>query len=49
VASPNATEVQRTAIAEEVANLEQISVRDLLKQLGAIVPGSDNSDVVHLN
>ena len=49
VASPNATEGQRTALAEEVANLEQISVRELLKQLGAVVPGSENSHVVGLN
>ena len=49
VAIPNATEVQRSAIAEEVANLEQISVRELMKQLGGVVPGSETSGVVRLN
>jgi 2-methylcitrate dehydratase len=49
LASPNATAVQRAAMAEQIANLEQISVRELMKQLAAVVPGSDSSRVVRLN
>jgi 2-methylcitrate dehydratase len=36
IATPNATEGQRTGIAEAVANLEQISVRELMEQLGTV-------------
>jgi 2-methylcitrate dehydratase len=49
VASPNATAVQRVTIAEAVANLEEVSVRELMKQLGAVVPGSESSRVVRPN
>lgn len=39
--APNATEGQRVSIVESVANLEQVSVRELMKQLGAVrhLPG----------
>jgi len=36
LAAPDTTEGQRAAIAEAVANLEQVSVRELMKQLGSI-------------
>jgi len=36
LAAPDTTEGQRGAIAEAVANLEQVSVRELTKQLGSI-------------
>jgi 2-methylcitrate dehydratase len=49
VASLGPTAGQRAAIAEQVANLEQTSVRELMKQLGGVVPCSDGSRVVHLN
>ncbi len=43
VASPNVTVVQLHAIAESVANLEQISVRELMKQLAAVTLASEVS------
>jgi len=49
LASPNATAVQRATIAEAIANLEQISVRELMKELGAVRQGSDGSRVGQLN
>ena len=36
IATPNTTKGQRTDIAEAVASLEQISVRELMEQLGAV-------------
>jgi len=39
LAASNTTEGQRAAIAEAVANLEQMSVRELMKQLGAVQHG----------
>jgi 2-methylcitrate dehydratase len=36
IATPDATKGQRTGIAEAVASLEQISVRELMEQLGAV-------------
>jgi 2-methylcitrate dehydratase len=41
LAAPNTTEDQRAAIVDAVANFEQVSVRELMKQLGAVqhVPG----------
>ena len=38
IATPNATDGQRTGIAEAVASLDQISVRELMEQLGAVSP-----------
>ena len=48
IATPNATKGQRTGIAEAVASLEQISVRQLMKQLGAISP-DDGTRLARLN
>jgi 2-methylcitrate dehydratase len=39
LAAPNALEGQRVSIVEAVANLEQVSVRELMKQLGAVRNG----------
>lgn len=39
LAAPNASEGQRVSIVEAVANLEQVSVRELMKQLGAVRNG----------
>jgi 2-methylcitrate dehydratase len=36
LAAPNTTEGQRAAISETVANIEQVSARELMKQLGAV-------------
>jgi len=36
LAAPNASEGQRVSIVEAVAKLEQVSVRELMKQLGAV-------------
>lgn len=36
LAAPNTTEGQRTAIAETVAHLDQVSVRELMEQLGDV-------------
>lgn len=49
VAGPNATAAQRGAIAESVAKLEQISVRELMKQLGEVTLPSESSPVVRPN
>ena len=38
LAAPNASQGQRVSIVEAVANLEQVSVRELMKQLGAVRP-----------
>jgi 2-methylcitrate dehydratase len=39
LAAPNASEGQRVSIVEAVANLEQVSVRELMKQLGVVRNG----------
>lgn len=39
LAAPNATEGQRVSVVEAVANLEQVPVRELMKQLGAVQRG----------
>ena len=36
ITTPHATAAQRTAIADAVANLEQVSVRELMERLGAV-------------
>lgn len=43
IATPYASAVQRTAIADAVANLEEVSVRELMKRLGAVGPDFDAS------
>jgi 2-methylcitrate dehydratase len=45
LSAPNATEDQRLSLIEAVANLEHVSVRELMKQLGAVrhVPGKQES------
>jgi 2-methylcitrate dehydratase len=45
LAAPNATEGQRVSLVDAVANLEHVSVRELMKQLGAVqhVPGRQES------
>jgi 2-methylcitrate dehydratase len=45
LAAPNATEGQRVSLVDTVANLEHVSVRELMKQLGAVrhVPGKQES------
>ena len=48
IATPNATKGQRTGIAEAVASLEQISVRELMEQLGAVSP-DDGTRLARLN
>jgi 2-methylcitrate dehydratase len=48
IATPNTTKGQRTGIAEAVANLEQISVRELMEQLGA-VSSDDGSRLARLS
>ena len=48
IATPNATEGQRTGIADAVANLEQVSVRELMEQLGA-VSSDDGSRLARLS
>ena len=49
LASSHATAVQRTEIAQAVANLELVTVRELMEQMGAIVPVSDGSRVVYFS
>lgn len=49
LASSHATAVQRTEIAQAVANLELVTVRELMEQMGAIVPASDGSRVVYFS
>jgi len=44
ITTPCASAAQRSAIADAVANLEQISVGELMKQLGGVTWGSNNSD-----
>ena len=46
IATPYASAAQRAAIADAVANLEQVSVRELMERLGAVGPDSDASHVV---
>jgi 2-methylcitrate dehydratase len=46
IATPYASAAQRTAVADAVANLEQVSVRELMERLGAVGPDSDASHVV---
>jgi 2-methylcitrate dehydratase len=45
IATPYASAVHRTAIVDAVANLEQVSVRELMKSLGAGGPDFDTSHV----
>jgi 2-methylcitrate dehydratase len=45
VTTPHATAAQRTAIADTVANLEQVSVRELMERLGAVGHNSGTSPV----
>ena len=46
IAAAYANAAQRTAIAETVANLEQISVRKLMEQLGGVASDSNGSRAV---
>jgi hypothetical protein len=46
IATPYASAAQRTAVADAVANLEQVSVRELMERLGTVGPDSDASHVV---
>jgi 2-methylcitrate dehydratase len=45
IATPHASAAQRTAIADAVANLEQVSVRQLMQCLAAVGHNSDASQV----
>jgi 2-methylcitrate dehydratase len=45
IATPHASAAQRTAIADAVANLEQVSVRELMQCLAALGHNSDASQV----
>ena len=45
ITTPHASAAQRTAIAEAVANLEQVTVRELMERLGAVSHNSGNSPV----
>jgi 2-methylcitrate dehydratase len=49
IATPNASADQRASIADAVANLEQVSVRELMEQLGAVAPDSDSARIVPNN
>ena len=49
IATPNASAGQRGGIADAVANLEQISVRELMEQLSAVAPDSDSPRIVPIN
>jgi len=44
LAAPNTTEGQRAAIAGAVANLEQVSIRELMTQLGTAQPGPSRQE-----
>ena len=45
ITTPYASAAQRTAIADAVANLEQVSVRELMERLGAVGHNSGTSPV----
>jgi len=45
ITTPHASAAQRTAIADAVANLEQVSVRELMERLGAVGHNSGTSPV----
>ena len=49
IATTNANAGQRASITTAVANLEQISVRELMEQLGAVAPDSDSPRIVPIN
>ena len=49
LASQNITELQRATIVKIVMDLEHFSVRELMKQLGSVVPHSGDSGDVHFN
>jgi 2-methylcitrate dehydratase len=49
IATPNASADQRASIADAVANLEQVSVRKLMEQLGAVAPDPDSARIVPTN
>jgi 2-methylcitrate dehydratase len=45
ITTPHASSAQRTAIADVVANLEQVTVRELMERLGAVSHNSGTSPV----
>jgi 2-methylcitrate dehydratase len=49
IATPNASAGQRGIIANAVANLEQISVRELMEQLSVVAPDSDSPRIVPIH
>ena len=49
IATPSASAGQRASIADAVANLEQISVRELMAQLGTVAPDSDSPRIIPIN
>ena len=49
IATPNASADQRASIADAVAKLEQVSVRELMEHLSAIAPDSDSPRSVPIN
>ena len=49
IATPNASAGQRAGLTDTVANLEQVSVRELMEQLGAVAPDSDGPRIVPIN
>jgi 2-methylcitrate dehydratase len=49
IATTNANAGQRASIADAVANLEQISVRELMEQLGAVAPDSGRPRIRPIN
>jgi hypothetical protein len=49
IATTNAKAGQRAGITTAVTNLEQISVRELMEQLGAVAPDSDSPRIVPIN
>jgi 2-methylcitrate dehydratase len=49
IATTNANAGQRASITTAVANLEQISVRELMEQLGAVAPDSDRPRIRPIN
>ena len=49
IATPHASPGQRAGIADAVANLEQISVRELMEQLSALAPDSDSPRIVPIH
>jgi hypothetical protein len=49
IATPNASAGQRASLTDTVANLEQVSVRELMEQLGAVTPDSKNRRIALIN